>query len=280
MKRQVMSIFFLLVASVAMAQQQALPILSGDAPVGPRDALQVKVLEEPSVDAARVAVGDDGAITLNLLGKVDVNGLTPNAIEARIKSLLEAKFVNKATVSVQVIEYGNRPIAVVGSVTNPGRLGATANITLIQAITQAGGLATGYGKELYILRTADNGLTERLSVDIQELMVNGNPDLNIPLAPNDVINVPADEPIEIYVMGEVMKPGKVDFRRSQTPTLLQAIAAAGGATDRAGKKVTLKRQVGGVETSKQVNWRNIARGKASDVKLEDGDTLYLEESIF
>lgn len=279
MKQTVISIALILFLAPLALAQQALPLLTTDAPVGPRDVLQVKVLEEPSVDTARAVVGDDGTITLPLLSKVAVSGLTPSAIEARLKERLEAEFVRKATVSVQVIEYGNRPIAVVGAVTNPGRL-AQANLTLIQAITQAGGLAPGYGRELYVLRTADNGLTERLTIDIQELMVNGNPDLNIPLAPNDVINVPADEPIEIYVMGEVMKPGKVDFRRSQKPTVLQAIAAAGGPTDRAGKNVTVKRYVDGKEQTLKYNWRNITRGRAADVTLQDNDTLVIDESLF
>lgn len=280
MKHTVVSIVLILLLAPIAVAQQALPLLTSDAPVGPRDVLQVKVLEEPSVDASRVVVGDDGTITLNLLSKVPVSGLTPAAIERRIKALLEEKYVNRATVSVQVVEYGNRPIAVVGAVTNPGRIGSTSNITLIQAITQAGGLATGYGRELYVLRTADNGLTERLTVDINELMVNGNPDVNIPLAPNDVVNVPAEEPIEIYVMGEVMKPGKVDFRRTQKPTLLQAIAAAGGPTDRAGKEVTIKRHVDGKEQTLTFNWRRISRGRDRDVPLLDNDTLVIDESLF
>jgi polysaccharide export outer membrane protein len=181
---------------------------------------------------------------------------------------------------VQVIEYGNRPISVVGAVTHPGRINATANITLIQALTQAGGLASGYGKSLYVLRTGRNGLTEQIAIDIEDLMVNGNPDLNLPLAPNDVVNVPMDTPIIVYVLGEVMRPGPVQFRRSQTPTLLQALASAGGPTDRASKTVNIKRLVNGKDTRISVNFRSIANGDKADVALQDNDTVVVRESVF
>lgn len=281
MKRNLfLGIVLLLTATIAGAQQIPLQMLANDATVGSRDVLQIKVLEEPGVDAARIVVGDDGTITLNLLGKVEVAGLSAPAIEARLKNLLEAGYVTKATVSVQVVEYGNRPISVVGAVTRPGQIGATSNLTLMQAITQAGGLSTGYGPELYILRTADNGLTEKISIPVEDLMVNGNPDLNLPLAPADVINIPVEQPIQIYVMGEVTKPGKVDFRRSQTPTVLQALSAAGGPTDRASKTLIIRRQVNGKDTKIEVNWRKISSGAKPDVMLRDNDTLVVNESLF
>ncbi|HWS71391.1 MAG TPA: SLBB domain-containing protein, partial [Thermoanaerobaculia bacterium] len=114
----------------------------------------------------------------------------------------------------------------------------------------------------------------------EDLMVNGNPDLNLPLAPNDVINVPADTPIVVYILGEVMRPGPVQFRRSQTPTLLQALASAGGPTDRAAKTVNIKRLVNGKDTRISVNFRSIANGDKADVALQDNDTVVVRESVF
>jgi polysaccharide export outer membrane protein len=236
-------------------------------------------VQDPTLNTIST-VGDDGRVALPLLGKVEVAGMTPSQVEAQLKALLEAKYITRADVSVQVVEYGNRPISVVGAVTHPGRINATANITLIQALTQAGGLGNGYGKALYVLRTGRNGLTEQISIDIEDLMVNGNPDLNLPLAPNDVVNVPMDTPIVVYVLGEVMRPGPVQFRRSQTPTLLQALASAGGPTDRASKTVNIKRLVNGKDTSISVNFRRIAKGNNADVPLQDNDTVFLGESVF
>jgi polysaccharide biosynthesis/export protein len=266
----------LLLATVAGAQE--LTTMS-DAPIGPRDVLEVRVLEDPTM-SGRVTVAEDGQIVLNIVGKIPVAGLTASQIESKLKAHLEANLLPKATVSVQVIEFASKPISVVGAVVHPGRIGAAGNTTLIQAITQAGGLAAGHGKELYVLRTGRNGLSEQLAIDIEELMVRGNPDLNIPLSPNDLVNVPLDAPITIYVMGEVMRPGKAQFRRSQTPTLLQAIADAGGPTDRASKKVIVKRTVRGKQETIKLNYRDIIRGRSKDLILQDNDTVVVEEALF
>jgi polysaccharide export outer membrane protein len=251
---------------------------ASDAPIGPRDFIEVKVFQDPNLNT-KMTVTDDGRIAMPLIGKVDVSGLTPSEVEARIKTMLE-KYINNPDVSVTVLEAGSKPISVIGAVTHPGRIGITGNISLIQAITQAGGLANGYGRTLYVLRTAANGLTEQIAIDIDDLMVNGNPDLNLPLRANDVINVPIDSSISIYVLGEVMRPGNVQFRRSQTPTLLQALAAAGGPTDRASKRVILKRVVAGAEKTFRYDFKKIIDGRQNDVVLLDGDTIVFAESFF
>jgi polysaccharide export outer membrane protein len=268
-----------LVAMSATLAGQELPILSSDAPVGSRDQLELKVLEEPTI-SGRVTVGDDGQIALNIIGKVQVSGLTATQIESKLETILEANILPKATVSVQVVEFASKPISVVGAVVRPGRIGATGTTTLIQAITQAGGLTANHGKELYVLRTARNGLSEQVAIDIDELMITGNSDLNIPLAPNDLVNVPIDTPITIYILGEVMKPGKVQFRSSQTPTLLQAIADAGGQTDRAGRYAIVKRIVNGKEKQVDVNYRKVINGDRADEVLRDNDTVVIKPSIF
>jgi len=292
MNRAAYAIVIVALSSAALAQntpltQQQVPphaMLSNDtqsasdAPIGPRDVIEIKVFQDPNL-YTKMTVMDDGRITMPLIGKVDVSGLTPSEVENRIKGLLD-KYINKPDVSVTVLEAGSKPISVIGAVTRPGRIGITGNINLIQAITQAGGLANGYGRTLYVLRTAANGLTEQIAIDIDDLMVNGNPDLNLPLRANDVINVPIDASINIYVLGEVMHPGSVQFRRSQSPTLLQVLAAAGGPTDRASKRVILKRVVGGVEKTFHYDFKKIIDGRQNDVVLLDGDRIVFAESFF
>ena len=251
---------------------------SSDAPIGPRDVLDIKVFQDPALNT-HATVTDDGKISFPLVGKLDVNGLRPVQLEQALSQTL-SKYLQKADVTVLVLEAGNRPISVIGAVTHPGRINATGNITLLQALTQAGGLAPGYGKTVYVLRSAPNGLSDQIAIDLDDLMVNGNPDLNLPLRPNDVINIPVDSMINIYLLGEVMRPGKVQFRRSQSPTLLQALADAGGPTDRAASKCVIKRKGTGKETSIIVDYKKILNGKAPDVPLQDDDTIYVRESTF
>ena len=272
-------LMILVLALAGTATAQDLPILSTDSPIGPRDVVEIRVLEDASM-SGRTTVGDDGNIVLTNVGKVYVAGLTVSQVEAKLKTLLESTILARATIAVQVVEFSSKPISVVGAVLRPGRISASGNTTLIQAITQAGGLTPGYGRELYILRTGQNGLSEQLAIDIEQLMVEGNPDLNIPLSPNDLVNIPLDTAITIYVMGEVSQPGKALFRRSQTPTLLQAIASAGGPTDRAHRTVRIKRIVNGKEQTIKVDYKRIIAGREKDLILQDNDTVVVQEAFF
>src|SRR4051794_23506343 len=260
-----------LAAQTGVLQPQVQPeptaSASSDAPIGPRDVLDIRVFQDRSLDT-KTTVTDDGKISFGYVGKLDVSGLTPTQLEQKIKAELEKKYFQKADVTVLVAEAGNRPISVVGAVMHPGRINSTGNLSLLQALTQAGGLATGYGKTVYVLRSAANGLTDQIAIDVDDLMVNGNPDLNLPLRPNDIVNVPLESMINIYLLGEVMKPGKVQFRRSQSPMLLQAIADAGGPTDRAAAKCIIKRKVNGKEMNIVVDFKRIMNGKAQDVPLQ------------
>jgi polysaccharide export outer membrane protein len=293
MKKIAVTALALFVTAAAVAQVQPAPVpqpvgllfpqegapTSSDAPIGARDVLDIRVYQDPTFNI-KTTVSDDGRVNMPSLGKIEVSGLTPTQLEARIKSLLEGRFLAKADVSVTVLEAGSKPISVIGAVMRPGRIAATGNMTLIQAITNAGGLANGYGKNLYVLRTGANGLTEQITIDIDDLLIKGNSDLNIPLRPSDVVNIAVDQPILVYVLGEVMRPGKVSFRRSQNPTLIQAIADSGGATDRAGRKVILKRMVAGKEKNLEFNFKAILAGKQNDVPLLDNDTIIVRESWF
>ena len=138
------------------------------------------------------------------------------------------------------------------------------------------GTIVGIGADVAFVDVGGKG---EATIDIEELMVSGNPDVNLPLAPNDVINIPMEVPMTVYVFGEVTHPGPVQLKRSQNPTLLQAIAAAGGPTDRASKMATIKRISNGKSQNIRANYRKLAEGTDPDVPLQDGDTIYVRESI-
>src|SRR5258708_4472057 len=186
-------------ASSTVPGQQATQPLSPslDLPIGARDVLDVRVLQDPTLNT-RTIVGDDGKITFPLVGKIEVSGLTQPQAEARIKSMLQGKYLTIADVSVQIVEAGNKAISVIGAVNHPGRIGGTGSISLMQAITQAGGLSGGYGRALYVLRTRPNRLAHPISLHPQHLLINGNTDVHIPPFPNDVVNAAGDTPANIY----------------------------------------------------------------------------------
>jgi len=248
--------------------------------IGPRDLLEIKVFELPEFDQT-VRVSENGTITLPLIGNVEVWGLTKEKLEKRLASLLD-KYVKNSQVSVFIKEYQSSRVAIIGAVEKPGMYELVGRQTLLQMISQAGGFKDSAANEIYVLREGENGNTASIAIDLEDLLLNGNQKLNIPIQPNDVINVPVDKEIIIYVFGEVRNPGALQVKRSQKITLLKAIAQAGGLAENASKRgVTIKRKdTNGKEINIKVNLNDIIKGKTKDIPLKEGDVVIVKESIF
>ena len=267
----------LLVSSgVAMAQSSS----SADSYViGAGDLIEITVEQDSDLNGTR-RVGPDGRISMPVLGSVELNGLTASEAEGHLQSLLE-KYMTRATVLVVVREFESQSASIFGEVRHPGKIPVTSNMTILKAISSAGGLSESHGSVIHILRLADNGLSAQLEIPIDDLLVRGDSDLNVPVFPNDVINVPPDPEVSIYLLGEVMKPGVVQFKGSDNVTLLRALAAAGGLTDRANtRSIIIKRVENNQETPLAVHLGRILSGEDEDIRLKDNDTIYVKESFF
>lgn len=272
-------------AALALALLLALPAAAQVASVnyvmGPKDLLEIKVQEIPELNVER-RVQDDGSIDLPLLGLVPVSGLSPMDLRDRLAAMLTAKYVNQAYVTVNVKEYANRPILILGGVARPGSLNLAGRWTLQQAILNAGGLAPGAGKKIAILRTADNGMTDRLEVNSDELFVKLNPVWNVPIYPGDVVNVGTQREISIYFLGEFKTTGAVKVMSDEKLTLLRMVARVGGLTDRASKgSLRIKRtDAEGKTVEIAANYGRILAGKDPDLELQADDVVIAKESLF
>ncbi len=259
-------------ATSSSANQQAYQI-------GPRDRLALRVLEVPELNVER-RVNEEGAISLPLLGDFVVSGLSATEAASRLEALLTARYVRKATVSIEVIEFRASPITVIGAVRNPGPLEVAGRISLLEALTAAGGLSGAQGRVIHILRRADNGLSDQLTIDADDLLVRGDLRANIPLLSGDLVNVPVTVEVTVFCLGEVQQPGAVTFRSTERITLLAAIARAGGLSDRASKRILVKRRTDAGDTELEADYRAILAGRVPDLELQDGDVLYIKESFF
>jgi len=248
--------------------------------IGPRDLLEIKVFELPEFDHT-VRVSEDGSITLPLLGNVKVGGLSKDKAEKRLAELLD-KYVKNAQVSVFIKEYQSNRVAIIGAVEKPGMYELVGRQTLLQMISQAGGFKENAGNEIYVLREGQGGNTASISIDLEDLLLNGNQKLNIPIQPNDIINIPIDRLVTIYVFGEVRNPGAIQVKISKKITLLQAIAQAGGLSENASKRgvIVKRKDKDGKETRMQINLNDIIKGKKQDIPLKEGDVIIVKESIF
>lgn len=248
--------------------------------IGPQDRLRIEVTEAPQLSATET-VGTDGALQLKYIGEVDVEGMTIEEVEAELKRRYEAEAVTRATVSVQVLEARSRPVSVLGAVKSPGALGYSPQWTLQQAIAAAGGLAPEHGRTVTVQRRAENGLSDTLTIELDEVMRGAGPVARMPLFGNDLVTVEPATDVTIYLVGEISSKGAQTFKSTERITVLTVIAGAGGLTDRASPVVRIRREGDDGSTEEiEVNYRRILAGKEADVELRDGDALIVKESFF
>lgn len=248
--------------------------------VGPNDLIEISVIGFEELNK-RVRVSEDGEISLPYLGEVEVQGLTRSEIEQRLSQLLQEKYLQNPQVTVFIVEYQSRRVFLLGAVGTPGPYELLGRLTLLKLLSQAGGLTPDAGNEIIITRQLPGGGKNSLKVSVEELMLKGDPSLDIPLQPDDVINIPVDKMIFIYVTGRVRNPGALEVRQSRIPTLLQAIAQAGGFDDRAAQGgVIIKRtDETGKEVKLEVDVKDIIKGKRKDVQLKEGDVVIVNEKL-
>lgn len=262
--------------AVLAAQDEA---VAGGYRLGPRDLLEIQVLEVPQLVDVERRVNEAGRLRLPLLGEIEVEGQTVDELTARLEQLLEADFVRDATVNVEVTEIRFRPISVIGAVQKPGDLGYPGGWTLLEALTAAGGLTEHHGEEIHILRRATNGLSDQISISVEDLIERADPRVNVPIFANDLINVQRRTRVTVYCLGELASPGALGFDSTERITLLAAIARAGGLTDRASPKIVIRR--GGEQPREiTVSYKRILAGKEPDPELRDGDVVVVKESFF
>ena len=281
-----MAVVIVIAGGFILAQDAAQPQAAKDAfvrayRIGPGDLLELKVFQVEELSQT-VRVSEDGSITLPLLGRVVVEGLTQEGVVQKLTGLLQAKYVKNPQVTIFIKEYKNQQVAVIGAVENAGNYELVGRKNLLQIISMAGGFSETAGNEVFILREGPDGQTSTISIDLKDLLVNGNQALNVPIEPNDIINVPVDKEIRVFVMGRVTRPGAVKAKLSEGITLLQSIADAGGLAEGAKQgSITITRKgMAGKEQKIRVNLKDIIKGRKKDIKLQEGDVVFVPESFW
>lgn len=252
-----------------------------DYQIGRQDLLELKVFDLDELDQT-VRVADDGTITLPLLGTLQVAGLTKGDLERKIASMLEEKYVKNPQVTIFVKEYESKKVAVSGAVKKPDTYEMLGEKTLLEMISMAGGLDKDLGKQIFVFRQKDDGNAERLSVDLDKLVYEADPSLNIPVEPGDIIYVPTVEKIRIFVNGAVKNPNLYEIPRDEPVTVLKAVTIAGGTTDRASERrvQVIRTLPDGTRQTIAVDLRKVKRGKAEDPVLQKDDLVLVPESYF
>lgn len=154
--------------------------------IGPQDMLQIDVWKEPEITRT-VPVRPDGKISLPLLNDVQAAGLTAMQLAANIREGL-AKYLNNPQVAVIVTQINSQRVFVNGEVAKAGAMPLLPGMTVLQALSSAGGFTQfAKVKDIYILRS-QNGKQTKLPYNYKEV-VKGKQEDTV-LLPGDVIVVP------------------------------------------------------------------------------------------
>jgi len=156
--------------------------------IGPTDVLEIQVWKEPNLSRT-VPVRPDGKITLPLLDDVQAAGLTPLELKAKLEKEL-AKFVENPVVSVSVQEIHSKNIYVLGRVATPGAFPLQQGLTVLQALSLAGGLAEWADEKNIVIIRTENGKQKKIKFNYSRVSKGKDLDKNILLKPGDTIIVP------------------------------------------------------------------------------------------
>lgn len=191
---------FLMAAGAAVAQEKPEDKGNGNgAPVKPAtvdpgyvigatDVITVNVWKEGELTRTLV-VRPDGMISLPLLNDVKAEGMTPNQLALLLTEKLR-KYVNEPQVTVIVMTINSRIIHLVGEVNRAGTFPMLPNMTVLMALSGAGGFTQfANTKKIYVLRMED-GKQKKFNFNYKEVIKGNRAHENILLKPGDTIVVP------------------------------------------------------------------------------------------
>jgi polysaccharide export outer membrane protein len=256
---------------VAHAQASATAkAVSTDYVLGAGDVIKVTVFQSPEL-GLEARIPESGVVSYPLLGDVKLGGLTISQAEKRLaEGLLAGKFLKQPQVSILVTSLRGSQASVLGNAVRPGRYSLElANTRLSDLMALAGGVAPDGSDILTVVGTRD-GKQFRKQIDFRTLFRGaGDASQDIVIQNNDVVYV--DRAPQIYIYGEVQKPGTLRLERGMT--VLQALAAGGGLTAKGTQRGIRIDRKGPDGTVTQLN-------PGMQDQVQQDDVIYVKESLF
>jgi protein involved in polysaccharide export with SLBB domain len=164
------------------------PPATDDTTLGPGDVFSVRVYGEDAMSGSH-QVAPDGTINFPLLGTVEVEGLEPPEVANELQTLLrERDLLKNPHVSVYVEQYASKRVSVMGAVANPGTFPLEPGMTVVEAITRAGGFSNLADQDGTIVTRRLGDETVRYRVPVARVTKGQAQDIEV--AAGDIIYVP------------------------------------------------------------------------------------------
>lgn len=237
--------------------------------LGGGDLIKILVYQNPDL-TLETRLSDSGATSYPLLGAIKLGGLTVAEAERLIAGgLRKGDFVKDPQVTVVLETVRGSQVSVLGQVQRPGRyVLETGQTHLSDVLAMAGGITPQLGADQITVVGTRDGKAFRQVVDLPQIFDGAERSNDLLMQGNDVIYV--DRAPVYYIYGEVQKPGQLRLERGMT--LLQGLAAGGGLTPR------------GTERGIRIHRRSVNGTEVLEpnmqAKLQDGDVIYVQQSLF
>jgi polysaccharide export outer membrane protein len=259
--------------------------------LGSGDQIVIRAFEVEEISDKPFRIDSAGDVDLPLLGKVHAAGLTLEQLQVDLAERLKT-IVRNPQVVVSVTQFRSEPIFFVGAFKNPGIYPLQGRRTLVEMLTQIGGLSPTASRRIKVTRRLEFGKiplptaaedpekkVSTVEISIGSLRENVNPAEDIVLQPFDEISVERAE--MVYVTGEVGHVGALELGERDSISVTQLITMVGGFTkDAAPDKARVLRPV--LNTSKRseipLDLKKIMAAKENDFPLQPNDVLYIPRS--
>ncbi len=155
--------------------------------LGGGDKIALRVYGEEELGGEFV-VAPEGTISFPLVGKVKVHGMTCAHVEDALVEKLQNGFLQKPSVTCSVLEYNSKKIFVFGQVKKPGNFRYVDEMSVVQAISEAGGFSERASPDETTLVRVVDGDKLKVRVPVEAIMAGEVTNLN--LQPGDILVVP------------------------------------------------------------------------------------------
>jgi polysaccharide export outer membrane protein len=244
--------------------------------IGPGDLLDIEVFDTPELSGTS-RVNQSGEVNLSVVGTIHLAGLNASEASHRVEEELRARgLMIDPHVTVSISEYASQGATLMGEIRSPGIYPTLGSRKLLDMLALAGGPTPLAGKTATVIHRDDptHPIDVALATNAKSLADQQNP----VIFPGDTVVI-AKAGL-IYILGDVGKPGGFLIDNNEHLSLMQALTLAGGYTKTSATHETrLIRHVPEGREEIKLDLKKIAYGKEADLKVMDGDILFIPSSL-
>ncbi|MBP5182084.1 MAG: polysaccharide biosynthesis/export family protein [Lentisphaeria bacterium] len=240
------------------------------------DKLEITVYNHPDL-SVKTVVTPDGNIGMVLVGQLCIARLTLQEATQKIEQAL-SKYIRNPKVGISPFEIASETATISGAVTRPGIYPITNDMRLADLFAKAGGASSRYfdGQTLQAADYPNSIFIRRnqiIPLNFEKAIDSGDPLHNVRLRRGDYIFIAARENSQVYLVGDVRRPG----RQVLTPNMgvMELLSSGGWTNDTCWSHAIIIRGGLSAPSMFKVDMDAILRGDKQNVALHSGDIVYV-----